>query len=350
MLSEQITATARFLFTRANLSRVKTNEVKGEIAMKAEHFPSSKRLAAVFACLVLCTGLFSLPSVLAVPPATPTLDAAPPATAAPNPNEIRLTEEDNDRLAELGEDQVLVISLESNPSTGYSWEVAEIGAYYRVRTTTLDDGTSIDEIVINGPPTPPPGYKRPVAKIPDKGVKLLAINVLPNVPAFDWSYGCSATSAAMIAGYYDRTGYANMYAGPTNGGVMPMDNSAWGWMAGECPLSATHQGYDGRATKGHVDDYWIAYLQPGPDPFDGNWPEHTYGDSTGDFMKTNQWINPSYGFNVDGSTVFYNYTSGSPLPWNDMETYGIHIYDGGYGVKLFYESRGYTVTDMESLS
>ena len=29
-----------------------------------------------------------------------------------------------------------------------------------------------------------------------------------------------------------------------------------------------------------------------------------------------------------------------------METYGIHTQDGGYGVKLFYESRGYTVTDM----
>ena len=147
MLSEQITVAARFLFTRANLSRVKTNEVKGEITMKARHVLSGKRLVAVFACLVLCTGLFSLPSVLAVPPATPTLDAAPPATATPNPNEIRLTD-------------------------GHSWEVAETGAYYRVRTTTLDDGTSIDEIVINGPPTPPPGYKRPVAKIPDKGVKL----------------------------------------------------------------------------------------------------------------------------------------------------------------------------------
>ena len=235
MLSEQITVAARFLFTRANLSRGKTNEVKGEITMKARHVLSGKRLAAVFACLVLCTGLFSLPSVLAVPPATPTLDAAPPATATPNPNEIRLTEEDNGRLAEIGENQTLVISLESNPSTGYSWEVAEIGAYYRVRTITLEDGASIDEIVISSPPTPPLGYKRPVAKIPDKGVKLLAINILPNVPAFDWCYGCSATSAAMIAGYYDRTGYANMYAGPTNGGVMPLNNSAWG--AGECPLS-----------------------------------------------------------------------------------------------------------------
>ncbi len=34
------------------------------------------------------------------------------------------------------------------------------------------------------------------------------------------------------------------------------------------------------------------------------------------------------------------------MPWDDMEYFGIDIYDGGYGVKLFYESRGYTVTDM----
>ncbi len=94
--------------------------------MKARHFLSGQRLAAILTCLVLGVSLFALPNVLAVPPATSTLDAAPPATATPGPNEIRLTEEDNGRLAELGEDQILVISLESNPSTGYSWEVAEI--------------------------------------------------------------------------------------------------------------------------------------------------------------------------------------------------------------------------------
>jgi uncharacterized repeat protein (TIGR01451 family) len=225
--------------------------------------------------------------------------------------------------------------------------------YFRVRTMTLENGTSIDETVIDGPPTPPPGYDRSVAKIPDKGVKLLAANTLSNVPAFNWSFGCSATSAAMIAGYYDRTAYPNMYTGPTNGGVMPMNNSSWpDWLDShgdtrhQCPLSATHNGLDGRATNGHVDDYWIYYGQPGPDPWDGNWPEHTYGECTGDFMKTNQWVNPSQGFNTDGSTVFYNYTSGAPLYWYDMESYDIDVYDGGYGVKLFYESRGYTVSNM----
>jgi len=153
----------------------------------------------------------------------------------------------------------------------------------------------------------------------------------------------------MIAGYYDRTGYAVMYIGPTNGGVMPLDNSAWpdwqdsgGDWRHQCPLSATHLGLDGRTITGHVDDYWIVYGNIGPDPFIGSWPEHTYGDCTADYMKTNQ---SNYG-NVDGGTTFYNFNDGSPLHWYEMEGYGIAAEDGGYGLKLFYESRGYAVTEM----
>ena len=213
---------------------------------------------------------------------------------------------------------------------------------------TLEDGTSIDKIVINGPPTPPPGYDRIAVGLPEPNQDE-AINVLANVPAFNWSYGCSATSAAMIAGYYDRTGYANMYTGPTTGGVMPLDNSSWpdsvdgnGDPRHECPLSATHNGFDGRTIRGHVDDYWIAVDNTSPDPFIGNWTEHTYGDCTGDYMKTNQ----SSFDNHDGSTGFWNDPSGAPLHWDQMEASGYDTDDGGYGLKLFYESRGYTVSDM----
>jgi hypothetical protein len=158
----------------------------------------------------------------------------------------------------------------------------------------LDDGRIVTRSIISGPPEPPPGYERPTAK-------LLAphaaegINILPDFPAFNWSFGCSATSAAMIAGYYDRTGYADMYTGLTNGGVMPLDNSAWpdwqdpsGAWRHQCPLSATHLDLDGRTSKGHVDDYWIEYGDAGPDPFIGNWPEHPHADCTGDFMKSNR--------------------------------------------------------------
>ncbi len=218
---------------------------------------------------------------------------------------------------------------------------------YTVERISLPDGRIIEATITPSPPTPPIGYDRMAADLPEVNMAA-GTNSLSDVPAFNWSFGCSATSAAMIAGYYDRTGYVDMYTGPTNGGVMPLDNSSWSdWNDGtgdrhQCPLSATHAGLDGRIEKGHVDDYWVAYLDAGPDPFDGNWPEHTYGECTGDFMKTNQ---ATYS-NVDGSTSFYNYNDGSPLPAAAMEGFGIHNNDGGYGIKLFYESRGYTVVNM----
>jgi len=216
-------------------------------------------------------------------------------------------------------------------------------------TTEIINGESIDQCVINGPSTPPPNYED--ISIHTSGVPPYDALTLA-VPATDWCFGCSATSAAMIAGYYDRNGYPNMYVGPTNGGIFPMNNDPWpDWVDAalairhQNPLSATHMGLDGRATAGHVDDYWIQADAPGPDPWVSGGTEHTYGHCTGDYMKTNQWVNPGEGFNVDGSTVFNNFTDGSPTYDTDLEGYGLDIYDGGYGWKLFYQSRGYTVPD-----
>lgn len=222
--------------------------------------------------------------------------------------------------------------------------------YFSVSTVVVD-GISIDKIIINGPPTPPPGFERVTVELPEPS-QAAGINTLSNVPALEWSYGCSATSATMIAGYYDRTTYPDMYTGSTNGGVFPLptDDTIWGSTVYpgatcmECPLSATHNGVDSRSTDGHVDDYWVDYLDSGADPFTGNGPEHSYGDCTGDYMKTNQ---DAYG-NSDGSTTFINYTSGAPLYDYQLEALGAGYFDhdGGYGFKLFYESRGYTVTSM----
>jgi hypothetical protein len=50
--------------------------------------------------------------------------AAPPSDD-PEPGEIRLGMQDEGGQVELKEGQVLVIRLESNPSTGYMWEVEE---------------------------------------------------------------------------------------------------------------------------------------------------------------------------------------------------------------------------------
>jgi hypothetical protein len=202
---------------------------------------------------------------------------------------------------------------------------------YVVWKKTTPDGKEI--VGISVPGIPPKGMKIPVAQ-PTKSAVLLT-----DVPAYDWSFGCSATTAAMMAGYYDNNGYPSIYTGPTNGGVAPMNNSVWGsvMINGEerklCPLSATRQGLDGRSTRGHVDDYWVVSGDAGPDPYVINgWTQHTYDDCTGDFMKTNQ---AEFG-NIDGSTIFTYFVDGGAYGEpNDG--------DGCYGLKLFFESRGCSV-------
>ncbi|PXF56283.1 MAG: hypothetical protein C4B58_14085 [Deltaproteobacteria bacterium] len=222
--------------------------------------------------------------------------------------------------------------------------------YFIVETKVLDDGTSIDEVLINGPPTPPVGYERTTVELPEPSPEAGVVTL--SVPAYNWSFGCSATSASMIAAFYDRGSYPGMYTGPTNNGIMPMDNSAWGdvIIAGEpmhqCPLSATRNGLDGRTIRGHVDDYWIQYEAAGPDPYVINsWTEHTLGDCTADYMKTNKWF-ASENFNTDGATTFWYYTNGAPITATNLESHNLDIYDGGCGLKLFYESRGETVDAM----
>jgi hypothetical protein len=213
------------------------------------------------------------------------------------------------------------------------------------------DGKILNKTIINGPPTPLPGYeiKRSAVALPptnkEMGVKTLT------APAFDWVFGCSATSGAMIAGYYDRNGYPNMYTGPTNGGVIPLDDTVWPhWLDSDnhdypsCPLTASRNGLDGRTTRGSIDDYWVSYY-PGNelDPYITNgWSQHAWGGAIGDYMKTSQ---SAYGYN-DGATGFYaNWDSAIPLTCTEMEGHGISNNDGTYGIKLFYEARGYEVAD-----
>ncbi|HNX00911.1 MAG TPA: hypothetical protein PLE74_06825 [Candidatus Cloacimonadota bacterium] len=204
-------------------------------------------------------------------------------------------------------------------------------AQFSVRTFRDQSGKLIDEITIPDIPVSQrvPG---PIA-VPTRSTVMLT-----DVPAFDWCYGCSATSAAMMAGYYDRRNYGHIYIGPTNGGVVPLNNSAWG--TGECSLSATHQNYDGLATAGHVNRFWTGYGNSGNDPYGTSDPTGTYANCTTDYMGTNQdWWN-----NSDGSTTFYNYPDGTALSdYSTCESGSPRKRDGMHGLKLFFQSRGYSV-------
>jgi hypothetical protein len=227
--------------------------------------------------------------------------------------------------------------------------VQQINPHFSTQDITYNDGTVIERSVINGPPKPPPGYaKRTTVSLPEP-MPEMGVNTL-SVPAFKWVFGCSAVSASMIAGYYDQQGFPAIYTGSTNGGVIPsVEDSSWGsWTDGagamypNNPLIASHQGLDGRGLFGSIDDYWVSYSSNNSDPYiTGNWTQHTWGDAVGDYMKTSQ----SAYSNVDGSTTFYLNKSAIPLTCTAMNSFGIANRDGTYGRKLFYEARGYTVTD-----
>lgn len=170
--------------------------------------------------------------------------------------------------------------------------------------------------------------------------------MIAGVPTSSWTYGCSATSAGMLFGYYDRTGYSNMYAGPANGGVAPLAD-----LGNQCSIIATKDGFDGRTGRGHVDDYWKGTGQGGPDPFEGNWTEHTWGDCTADHMGTSQWKwdwdgDTTIDANFDGGTTFFlDRDGGRVYDYQPPASAGLPRTEGCHGMRLFAESRGYTVLE-----
>ncbi|MBM9513714.1 C39 family peptidase [Desulfogranum marinum] len=229
----------------------------------------------------------------------------------------------------------------------------EKSEYFTSRTISISGIPDlVDVYIINAPSVPPPGFdiERRATALPVSD-SVLGTRTLV-VPAFNWVFGCSSVSGAMIAGYYDRRGYVNIYTGPTNGGVMPLDNSSWPrWSDGystypNLPLAASRKGVDARAARGSIDDYWVQYNYNFDDPYISNsWTQHVWGEAIGDYMKTSQ---SAYG-NSDGATSFYNWSSSAnPLTCSEMASSGISDRDGTYGRKLFYEARGYTVTDCYS--
>ncbi|MEW6186745.1 MAG: C39 family peptidase [Thermodesulfobacteriota bacterium] len=221
--------------------------------------------------------------------------------------------------------------------------------YYSIQKIVFFEGNTLNEHMIKGPPKPPPGYAldRMVVTPPESN-RILGIKTL-TVPAFDWVFGCAAVSGAMIAGFYDRTDFPNIYTGPTNGGVTPLNNSSWPtWSDGintypSLPLAASRQGIDGRTTGGSIDNYWLEFLSDAEDPYLTNgWTEHPWGEAIGDYMKVSQ---SAYG-NIDGgATIHYWDSSAEPFSCEEMVSYAVHSHDLTYGIKLFYEARGYSVTD-----
>lgn len=224
-------------------------------------------------------------------------------------------------------------------------QVEVVSPYLTILRQFAADGNELEGYVINGPSKPPAEFAEEHAANAIQGE---VEGTIANFPAYTWVFGCSAVSGAMIAAYYDRGSYPNMYSGPTNGGVMPLNNSSWGtWSDGSDtypnnPLIASHINVDGRTTKGSIDDYWVTYGSSTQDPYiTGAWSQHAWSDSIGDYMKTSQ----SAYENTDGSTTFFNYTAIPDKLYCDVIVENGITKDGTVGRRLFYQARGFTVTD-----
>jgi hypothetical protein len=138
---------------------------------------------------------------------------------------------------------------------------------------------------------------------------------LSSSAAYTWWYGCSATSAGMMMGYYDRNGYSGLqYPNLIAGGV-----------------ASTTIGVKEKAaiaSSRHISDYYSGGYNGSGDDVSGA-PTGSL-NCLADFMGTNQ---DAYG-NANGGTTFYFYTDGSPITVADLYSYGSTYYnaDGMYGM------------------
>jgi hypothetical protein len=191
---------------------------------------------------------------------------------------------------------------------------------------SMNDVGELEVVIMDSPPYPPTAR---IGKTYAKDALPLSGAFLLDVPSSDWTYGCSATAAGMIFGYYDRIGYSNMYTGPANGGICPLDNLGQGTKtdpintsypaSGSCHIIATEQGLDGISTSGHVDDYWISYGAPGPDP----WKTMSINEGFESWPPTGWintgWLNSSYGFAHSGDQWAFSWSAGDTLTTSTID-------------------------------
>ena len=148
-------------------------------------------------------------------------------------------------------------------------------------------------------------------------------------PDYDWWYGCSATSAGMMMGYYDRNGYAGLcYDNLVPGGVaelstFPSTAGTWNYLAQYAIASPEHVS----------DFYQGGYLASGDDVA----PPHHSFNCLADFMGTSQ---DSAG-NFNGSTSFWFYTDGAQITAQDIIANGLTASSGMYGLYEYLVYAGY---------
>lgn len=227
-------------------------------------------------------------------------------------------------------------------------EVA-VNPYYTTQDYQMSDGSMLQRTQIHGPSQPP--FPRLVQPMASEQTSALA-NTLTNFPSFNWEFGCSAVSAAMIAAYYDRGSYFNLWE--DSSAAYPLTDTGFGTWTDAAntvypnnPLVATRLGLNGLTQYGMIDDLWINYLNTAPDPYitaqRTRWITST---AIGEPMHTSK----STKGNLDGGTSIWVRSDGSRLTCDEIAaaifvdgTLGFP--DGTLGRRNFYQSRHYAVSD-----
>jgi hypothetical protein len=148
---------------------------------------------------------------------------------------------------------------------------------------------------------------------------------LSNPGDYDWWYGCSPTSAGMIMGHYDVSGYNGQFYDNLVPGGQAEDNTY-----GSGPYLANNA----IASSGHISDFYGGGDGASLDDVAPPW--HSF-NCLADFMGTSQ---DSCG-NSNGATTFYVWINGVPFTASDAVTYGVANLDGMYGIGEYLEYAGY---------
>jgi hypothetical protein len=176
---------------------------------------------------------------------------------------------------------------------------------------------------------------------------------LAGTPDYSWYAGCFGTACGNLMGYWDRHGFPDFYAGPTAGGVAPLND--FGTNRGIRSLWASRAGFDGRPANqpGHIDDYWSWYRSDGDfsyestamDPYViSNRAEHL-PDCIGDFIGLSQrkWsnMNGECDGNIDAySFVYWDATGNRRVNYTPTVPPGLPVVDIQSGLRAWTEFRG----------
>jgi hypothetical protein len=186
---------------------------------------------------------------------------------------------------------------------------------------------------------------------------------LTDVPDYSWYAGCFGTAAGNLMGYWDRHGLPNMYAGPTAGGVAPLNS--FGSNAGIRSLWASKAGFDGRPANqpGHIDDYWeyftseirYSYESTAPDPYTVAGRAEHAPDCLGDFMGQSQRkysdLNGECSGNIDAFAFTYWDKNGDRLVnFEPPVAEGVQVREIPSGLRAFSRYRGYDANVASQLA